>query len=379
MDRSCLLTLVALTALLTAACTVQPLSPTAAPGEPSMPASSSKPAWQQDWEKTLAAAKNEGTVAVITSFGSDVRDNVARSFKEKHGLDTEFVVGRVAEIYVKVQNERRAGLYLEDAYLTGMTSLIQFRDLGFLEPLKPALVLPEVLDPKAWMNGQPRFVDKEGLILAYLAAASSPLYINTDFVKPDEMKSYRDLLNPRWKGKIVVMDPTTGGMGSTFFYILWEIMGPDFTRELAKQDLAIIQDGRQQVEWLARGKYLISGNMLADMYTDFLQAGAPIKIILPKEGTAVTGSIGGLSLFNKAPHPNVARVFINWLLSKEGQTLMSQLTKTSSSRLDVSQEWVDPSKMIQPGTKYIDGDSEEALKKKQEMQAISRDVWNIKR
>ncbi len=378
MERSYLLTLVALMALLMAACIVPPLSPSAAPGAPATLAPVSNPSWQQDWEKTLGAAKNEGNLMVLTSFG-EARDTIAKAFNQKHGLGIEFMVGRDNDIAAKVQSERRAGLYLGDIYLSGTSSIQTFKDLGFLDPLKPVLVLPEDLDLAAWLDGDLRFVDREGMVLSYLVTASGPIYINTDIVKPDEIKSYRDLLNPKWKGKIVVLDPTMGSAGTTFFFLLWELMGPDFAGELAKQDLAITTDGRQQGEWLARGKYPVSGNMSADIYSQFVGAGAPIKPILPIEGTSVSSSKGGLALINKAPHPNAAKVFINWMLTKESQALISKLTDTPSRRLDVSHEWADPSKVIQPGIKYIDGDTEEALKKKQEMQKISKDVWNIRK
>ncbi len=378
MKRLCCMTFLVLAASFAAGCgsASAPLGP--APQQSPVPASTGKPVWQQDWEKSLALANSEGKVVLLSSFGNDGNRKLAEAFKQRHGLDMEFVVGRSGEITTKVGMERRAGLYLEDVYLAGGSSIIEFRDLGYLDPVKPLVILPEVTDPKVWLDGYLRFIDKEGLLLAYQVEAVSPIMINTDMVKPDEIKSFRDLLNPRWKGKIVVQDPTMGSAGTSFFFSLWELMGPDFTRELAKQDLTITKDGRLQVEWLARGKYSISGTPSSDIKNEFIKAGAPVKVVQPAEGTLSSSSKGVAGVLNKAAHPNATRVFVNWLLTKEGQTVMSQVSGQSSRRLDVSHEWVDPSILIQPGLKYIEADTEESIQKKVELQTLSKDVWNVK-
>ncbi|MBI4330108.1 MAG: extracellular solute-binding protein [Chloroflexi bacterium] len=379
MKKSCLLTLMVLITISTA-CSRPATSPEAGSTRAAAPGAVTRPAWEQDWEKTLAEGRSEGRVLLLSSF-AEARDTVGAAFKEKFGIEVEVVVGRDKEISAKVLNERRAGLYLPDIYLSGTSSIASFNELGpdFLVPMKPFLALPEVLDPKVWMDGGPKFVDPEGKVMSYLVGASAPMSINTDMVRTDEIKSYRDLLDRKWKGKIVVMDPSVGGAGTAFFFIVWELMGPDFVADLGNQDLAITTDARLQVEWLARGKYQISGAISSDVYTQFLQAGAPIRVIVPAEGTSITTGKGGVAILNRAPHPNAAKVLINWLLTKEGQTVMSRVANLSSRRVDVSTEWVEPYKLIVPGKQYIDGESAAALAKKAEMQKISKDVWNIKK
>ncbi len=373
------ITVIAIAAMLLMACGAQPGTPPAAPAGGGTPAPAAKPAWQQDWDQTVAAAKKEGKLVAITEFNSDGARTVADAFKEKYGIDMEFVIGRVSEIIPKVQTERRAGLYLEDIYLSGVSSIVYFKDFGYLDRLKPLLIVPEAIDPKAWMEGGVKFMDKDELMLAYEVQASPSIHINSDIVKPDEIKSYKDLLDPKWKGKIVVQDPSIGGAGLNFFFILWNIMGPQFTRDFAKQDLAITADTRQQGEWVARGKYPVSGNMSSDIRSQFLAAGAPIKVIRPVEGTVTSVSKSGLSIFQNAPHPNASKVFINWLLTKDAQTIVSKVTGDSSRRLDVARDWVNPDTVVQPGVNYLDSDSEDALKMKQELQVLCKEIWNIKK
>ncbi len=335
--------------------------------------------WKQAWERTLADAKKEGKLVVLNSFGGEGRNAIAKAFKKKYGIDMEFVTGRTGEIDTKMSTERRAGLYLEDVYMAGTGSLWSCRKLGFLAPLKPVIMLPEALDRKAWAGGQLNFADKDGLILNYQKRAVSAITVNGNIVKPGEIKSYKDLLAPKWKGKIVVMDPTKGSSGTIFFLVLWEIMGPDFTREFGKQDLAVTGDARQQAEWLARGKYPVSGTISSDIMTEFIKSGVPMKVILPAEGTVTAVAKGAVALIDKAPHPNAAKVLINWLLTREAQTLMSQINGDPSLRLDVSQEWVDPAVRIQQGMRYIDSDTEEMMEKRKELQKVSKEVWNIGR
>lgn len=376
--RAFAISIVLLLSLVITSC-APPVPPTAAPPAATPAPGVAKPAWQQDWEKTLAAAKTEGKIVVLAEFGGAGLNTIAAAFKEKYGIEVEFMVGRAREVLPKLAAERRAGLYLGDIYLAGLSSLVVIKEPGFLDPVKPLLALPEVTDTKNWWNGEIFILDKEGLMLAYIIKAAAAVLINKDIVKPDEIKSYRDLLNPKWKGKITVMDPTIGAAGTFFFLILWEIMGPDFTREMAKQELAITGDARQQAEWLARGKYPVSGTISDAALNEFVKAGAPIKVVLPQEGTLITASTGAVSLINKAPHPNAAKVFVNWLLTKEGQTIMSEIFGAPSRRLDVPYEAWDPAFQIQPGFRYINSDNEEWIAKRLELQKISREVWNVKK
>ncbi len=360
----------------TIACQPQTAAPGTPPSQTPKPAAS-KPAWQEDWDQTLAAAKLEGKVVVISAFGGDGASTLSKAFKNRYGLDMEFIIGRAPEIFAKITTERRAGLYLEDVYLAGISSLATVRD-GLIDPLPPLLVLPEVLDKKSWLNDELNFQDG-GLTLSYIIKPVHPVEINTDFVKKDEIKSYADLLDPKWKSKIVVQDPTAGGAGTMFFMLLWEFMGPDFTRDLARQDLAVTDSARQAMEWLARGKYPVGGCISVEALTEMMNAGAPIKIVFPKEGTLSTASTGAMAYMDKAPNPHAAKVLLNWLLTKEGQTIMSKIFGSPSRRTDISYDWVDPAFNVQPGYKYINSETEEMLQKRLELQKLSRDIWNIKK
>lgn len=323
-----------------------------------------KEKWVIDWDMALREGKKEGKVVIYSTGGGEVRA-LGAAFQKKYGITIESVIGRGAEMTAKLSSERKAGLYLVDLYLGGAgTPMVDWKGIGALSPMEPLLLLPEVVKPDIWYTGKLIFLDKQKMVLKALAYANVPLAINTDLVKPDEIKSYKDLLNTKWKGKIVMNDPTTRGTGGkTAATAGLELMGWDFMEALAKQDPVILRNERQQIEWVAQGKYPMVFAPLTTPLAEFIKAGAPIKEVLPVEGSHYTGGVGNIAFVDKAPHPQAAKIFVNWYLSKEGQTTMSQETLNPSARLDVPTTGMNETRILKPGVKYVDSDSEEFLER----------------
>ncbi len=360
--------LVVLIALVIAACTPNVPSestgttpagsvpkPAAATESASSVAGSAKEAWEEKWGAVLEAAKREGKVVVYGAPAAEVRSAMIQSFKAKYGIPLEYISISGPESAAKIQAERRARLYLVDVLL-GASAPGQniLKPDGAFDPLEPALILPEVTDKKNWWEGELPWVDADHYRLAFSIYVSVPLVINTQMVKPEEIKSWRDLLNPKWKGKITIVDPTKNNSGNvTIVSLAWKLMGMDYVRELAKQELVITSDRRMPVEWVARGKYPIVLAPYNEAVVEFIQAGAPLMEIVPAEGTHQTGGSGYLSLMNGAPHPNAARVFLNWLLTKETQTLYSKQMGVQSAREDVPTEHLTPLVIRRAGVPYF--------------------------
>src|SRR3990172_6412967 len=117
----------------------------------SMAGAAVKPAWQEKWESTLEAARKEGSVVMITGAANELRGALSKAFKDKFGLNIEYVTGRGTGLINKIFTERRSGLYLSDLYLAGITSNVkQLKPSGVLASIKDLLLLPEVTDPKAY-------------------------------------------------------------------------------------------------------------------------------------------------------------------------------------------------------------------------------------
>lgn len=379
--KSLILTLVALSLFLVIAISCVPgAAPQSLPRPESggiAPVKEARPAWQVAWENTLDAAQKEGRVTIMSNSGDTVRESLSKGFKERFGITTEWVVsGRGAELVAKISNERKAGIYTVDIFLSGSSTMVtQLKPYGYLDQLPPSFILPEVTDTSLWYEGQ-HFVDKEKYIFPFLAYVFPPIFINTDIFKAEDLKSYKDLLKPLAKGKIILADPTTPSAALRWFTVVGgKIMGHDFSRELARQEITILRDERLCVDWVAKGKYAIVIGVRPDPVNEYRNAGAPLKLIIPEEGTWLTGGPAVLSAINKPPHPNATKVFINWLLSREGQTTYSKANGVQSARLDIDTSFLDPLIVRKPGAPYFNSENEEFLLKDPENLELARQIF----
>ncbi len=320
-------------------------------------ARSVKMPWEEKWKSILATARQEGTITIFSSSGPQVRTEVANAFKAKYGIGIEYVSARPPELAQKVTTERRGGIYAADVFIGGSTlQVVMLKPAGILEPIEPALILPEVVDSKIWRGGEIPFFDRDHTSIGFIGTFTSFLDCNTSLVKSKEITSFRDLLKPQWKGKMVLQDANLGGNSLWWLtFLSAKVWGPKETRsfleKLRAQDVAVVNDPRQQAEWLARGKYSVGLATRLETTMEFRKAGAPIADVRVSEGGLITPGGGGVGLATKAPHPNAAVVFLNWLLGKEGQTVFAKAMGAPSSRLDVSREGFEHSVFPDPWEK----------------------------
>jgi len=318
---------------------------------------------QSQWAATLEAAKREGKVNIYMYRYGKVLD----VFRSDHPeIRPYLLTGTGAQITTKILAERRAGRYIADVVGLGSSNYrILHQQAKMLDPIQPALTLPEVLDVSRWYGGKHRYLDPESkFVFAYLANASSgQLYYNTGLVNPKEFTSYYDLFTPKWKGKIVALDPrprTEIGTTMQFFYYHPELGAPFIRQFFGNKDITFSRDSRQMIDWLGQGRFAIcfgcSGALKAK------NQGLPIEIFDTstwKEGASFSVGGGTLSLPSQAPHPNAAKVFINWYLSRKGQTALQKLADPdeppNSARIDISKDDVLPQHKLIDGRKYFDG------------------------
>jgi iron(III) transport system substrate-binding protein len=341
---------------------------------PAASTASGAPTWQAQWDSTLAAAKREGKVVVAGVAGEDMRRALTESFERKYGIEVEYQGSSGSEIPPRVEKERAAGIYAWDAFVAGTTTLVHgLKPLGALDPIEPALILPEVTEPQGWRNGQVPYFDKDRLGASLTLVNRQSLFINTDLAKPEEFTSWRALLDPKWKGRIVVgRDPRISGYSQAVFqhFYMHPELGPDFIRELLKQDLEVLRDLRLAAQWLGQGKHPICICNYVEA-NRLIEARLPVQAVDPrqmKEGAHVTSSNGNIALANRAPHPNAARIYVNWVLSQEGGTLFSRASGDPSQRLDVPIDHVQAWELPQPG--WIATHTEEALAQKEQLEAF---------
>jgi iron(III) transport system substrate-binding protein len=340
----------------------------------------SKRAGQEGWDQVLQAAKKEGKVTVITDVTAAIRDALTENFHKKHGIPVELFGALGREVPPRISAERKAGRYLWDVFVHGTTTgLAAMIPMGAFDPLEPALLLPEVKNPKLWRGGGgPEFVDPGRMLIVMTPFQRGTLFVNPNLVKPEEFKSYKDLLDPKWKGKIAMDDPRRAGPGQatfTFFYLHPEL-GPNFIRALGKQEIALLRDYAQEVDALGQGRYPVLIGTADFVAIARMRQGVPVAIVDPRqlrEGSDVSPANGAVALFNKAPHPNAAKTYINWLLSKEGQTVFARATGYVSARLDVPTEHAEPWRVPQPGA--IKTYTPEAMELKDKLVPLLQEVF----
>jgi iron(III) transport system substrate-binding protein len=315
----------------------------------------SAPGGQESWDQIVAAAKKEGKVNVIIPVGREAQDALTEPFQKKYGIAVDFWADRGAGIAPRVSAERGARQYLWDVVVTGTTTaLTALIPMKMLDPLEPGLVLPEVKDLKQWRGGALEFIDPGRQMLVMTPFQRGTLFVNPNLVKPETFKSYKDLLDPKWKGKIIMDDPRRAGPGQatfTFFHLHPEL-GPEFIRALGRQEPLILRDFAQEVDEVGRGKYPILLGTADANAEERMRQGIPIVIVDPrqlKEGSDVSPANGCVAIFNRMPHPSAAKVYLNWLLSKEGQTVFSRAMGYVSSRLDVPTDHALSWRVPQPG------------------------------
>lgn len=339
-------------------------SPTSVPATTAAPVTSAptKAAWEQDWDRTLKAAKDEGTVFVYTGFPDSFRQALSPPMKEKYGINVEFVLGPSAQIVERIMTEQRSQTNVADVVIIGSSQhQMTLWPAKVDQPLAPVLVLPEVLDPKAWWDGNVPWVDREAkTVFQFYAYVQPPFAINTGMVKPDELKSYLDI--SKFKGRILMDDPTAGsGPGIQQLALTQVLMGWDYLQQLAQLEPVLMRDRTLAYQWLGQGKYPLLVGPEPDVLANLKKQGVPVSLVTPVEGASVTPGFGTLALVKGSPHPNAAKIFINFLLSKEGQTAASRATMSQSGRVDVPTDHLDPDVVRKPGMKYASATDEKFM------------------
>lgn len=324
-----------------------------------MSAAAAQPSdWKKTWDETLAAARKEGKVVVSGPPSQELRQALPPAFKQRYGITLEYLGGRSSETATKLRAERQAGVLTVDVMIAGIQTMatILYRE-KMLDPIRPALVLPEVTDGSKWKKGKLWFSDPDDQYILRLSnTVSTTFYINTSQVKLGELRSVRDLLDPKWSGKISLQDPTVPGSGSNQAAQLYLQFGEDFVKRLyIDQKPTISRDTRQLTDWLARGSHPISLGAEDKDVDQLRKEGMPIApLSLPDLPGLTSAGFGQLALLNQAPHSNAAKVFLNWMASKEGSEIFSRAMSVAPTRNDIDESFLPPENIPQPGVKYFD-------------------------
>lgn len=227
-----------------------------------------------DWENVLEAARKEGRVAVSFPTSAELRKEFETGFKKAFpGIEVELNVARGSSNINKIAEEQNAGMQSIDVHMGETTSIISGLLVpNFLEPVLPSMVLPEVKDPKYWWGGHLWADNAKRFIYSFTAYMTETIWYNTTLVKPEEISSWDSLLDPKWKGKIAILDPRSPGSGESNWAFLLKIQVEQFLAGLAAQEMLVGRNLRQLGEAVARRKSAISIGVSYYTYQPFIKA-----------------------------------------------------------------------------------------------------------
>jgi iron(III) transport system substrate-binding protein len=331
----------------------------------------------RDWSAIVAAADQEGEVDVHGGPGELYAAILTQGFRKSYPqIKLNFSGASGRDAIVQIMREREAGAYHWDVYIGGSAVMLQtLKPAGAFAPLRPALMLPEVLDDKDWYGGLDQaWMDKERTyVLGFEAMVTPSVVVNWDFVSRDDLKTYQDLQKPEFAGKIVWDDPRLPGPGVAAGQRMLINFGADFLKRLyAGQKIAYIANMRQNAEWVVRGKYPIGIATATEQIVPFQEQGlgkTVAELDVPLDHPSLSAGFGTVAMMDRAPHPNAAVVYINWLLGKSAQTDWGR-SGHNSRRLDVPHP--DPAAFPVAGVTYIEDQSEENIPSREAASDLAR-------
>ena len=333
--------------------------------------------FEEEWEALKTAAREEGKlVIVVGSSASRGLVPVLRGvFGEQFGIDVTISGGNGSQHMARITAERAGGRYEVDVVIHGRQTMGErMGPAGFFVPVKEQLFHPDAIDPSNWWTNRFYYREPDGVEPKYSVAVAAranrnpmdPGY-NTELVTEAdiaEINSVWDFLDDKWKGRIIALSPLGPGVsGLIELTYSHPEMGPEWlTRFYSKElDVTFAGDNRQIVDSVALGGHAFSmfDSGAGNVYVLLKAQGVPVDIWTKnlEEGGAMstTGSWSWIAMMDRAPHPNTAKLFLNWWLTKEGQTAYNTLSgpgQPPSLREDVPPGVTLPQERRAPGAVY---------------------------
>ncbi len=312
------------------------------------------------------AAKQEGTVNLNGTVVVTQMNALQSAFKSKYGVEVSYVASSGQVLLAKLQSERAAGVSSMDVFVGGGGTAVTLEKNGWIAPLKPVLD-PALLDDSKWLAGKPQWIDPaQEKVLKLSNFLNTFITVNTKSVGADEIKTWKDLLDPKWKGKIVTDDPRDAGSAANDAAVLLDTFGESFVTDLyVGQRATISVDRTAQVDGVARGTFAIGLSLNPTNVAKAIDQGLPLRRVVPTDAPLHMLSGNGLmAIADKAPHPNAAKLLVNWLACPEGNQAFNQAALTPSTLKGVPVAPGVPADVVpQPGVTYFDAENWDFLVK----------------
>jgi iron(III) transport system substrate-binding protein len=344
----------------------------------SAPAVAAPPAWESQWSELTVAAKKEGKLSIMTTVGSGFRKWM-QAAESALGIPIEHQQQQASDyIANKILAEREAGVYSFDLLvMTPITALPRLKPVGVLDKLRPLLFRPDVLDDKIWPGGfNDAWADNGRVLGLPLGQTMTNPVVNTDLADPKELRDARSVLDPKWRGKIILEEVKAGSTRALMTSIRLRLGDDAVKRLLIDQKPTFESDLRQIAEGIVRGNFAIGQGIAQVHIQEFLDAGLAknVRFLDIPDFTYISHPFT-LWAVNRAPHPNAAKLFANWAFTKDGQQSYSVNLHMNASRKDIAV--TDPVQLPRPGEHYLHSSDEPSIPELEKTRALITKITGI--
>ncbi|GAB3617871.1 ABC transporter substrate-binding protein [Okibacterium endophyticum] len=265
------------------------------------------------YEDALAAGENQ-----IVAYGPPPARALIDAFQTRFpGIEVNYQQLQTAERIAKLEQEKQTGNFVADVAADGRTPIVSMALDGWCQQVDPIMDVPE-----EWMGPDSRAM--------YPYVSVFGLVINTDLLDPaDAPKSWEELLSPEWEGKVVMVSPAAGG-AAAFTFAMMETPEENAEKyegikEGIRDNVSLVARDALVLQEVAQGTYPIGALAYYPYFLETAAQGAPIEFVFPfTEGGGNMWTKSGNCLIENAPHPNAAQLWMNWLTSLEGQTVLAE-------------------------------------------------------
>ena len=321
-------------------------------------------------------ARKEGNLVIYIAPGHaspDAQRTLSKSFQEKYGVNIDWTSLTASDIAPRIRAEQRTTQYTADIAMSGIEgNYVALKPRGYVVPI----LAPSTVEKGVWRLDPATAFPKDRDWLFISMPLRPSFFINTSLVRPgEEPKNYRDLLDSKWKGKIVLQYPWSGGTGSGWFRATYKRLGLDYMKALAKQVALVPTTGADILhDGVARGQYAIGLAASTTRGRQLVKEGAPVRFIQPEEGSHLAAQ--GLEFIANAPHPNAAKLFLRWFYTKEGQNIYAPLSMAISLRKDVLQDYLPADERYVEGRPVLIPDPDDfSAEKSKELSELAKQIF----
>ncbi|MBM3528622.1 MAG: extracellular solute-binding protein [Alphaproteobacteria bacterium] len=260
----------------------------------------------------IAAAKKEGKLSFYTAMDLAFANRIGKTFQDKYGIAVRVERSGAERVFTRIGQEYTSNIRAVDVANTADAAhCIVWTKNGWLEPYMPEEVAKHY--DKAYYDPNGLYITTRILV--------SPIAYNTNLVKKEDApKSFKDLLDPKWSGKLVKAHPSYSGTIMNATFQIARDIGWSYFEQLAKQKVMQVQSATDTPKKIQLGERAVMVDGAGYLVIRYKEEGAPLEIVYPEEGTPLAQ--GPSVLFKAAPNPNAGKLFQNWMHTREAQQFL---------------------------------------------------------